>query len=175
MPVAGIAREALMNIAVMSDSHDNIWNLRKALEVISSRHCERIIHCGDFVAPFVFKEFIQAQIPVYAVFGNNDGDRYLLTRTAADSSGLITLFSLVGECTVDGRRVAFTHEWPVAEGLAATGAYDLVCFGHSHQYDQDRTGSTIVLNPGEVMGKDGDPGFCIVDMDSLGIERIDIH
>lgn len=164
-----------MNIAVMSDSHDNIWNLRKALDVISSRHCEMILHCGDFVAPFVFKEFMQAQIPLYAVFGNNDGDRYLLTKTAIDSNGLITLFSLVGEVAVNGRRIAFTHEWPVAVGLAATAKYDLTCFGHSHQYDQDRIGNTIVLNPGEIMGKDGNPGFCIVKTGDLDIERVDIH
>lgn len=164
-----------MKIAVMSDSHDNIWNLRKALDIICSRNCGMIIHCGDFVAPFVFKEFIEAKIPLHAVFGNNDGDRYLLTKTAADSSGLITLYSLVGEHVADGCRIAFTHEWPVAEGLAAAGRYDLVCFGHSHQYDQDRINDAIVLNPGEIMGKDGDPGFCIVDTDGLGIERIDVH
>lgn len=163
-----------MKIAVMSDSHDHIWNLRKALGIICSRNCDTIIHCGDFVAPFVFKEFIEAKIPLQAVFGNNDGDRYLLTKTAADSKGLITLYSLVGECAFEGRRIAFTHEWPVAEGLAAAGGYDLVCFGHSHQYDQDRIGATIVLNPGEIMGKDGDPGFCIVDTEGLRIERVDI-
>jgi len=164
-----------MNIAVMSDSHDNIWNLRKALDIISSRNCDIIIHCGDFVVPFVFKEFMAAGVPLYAVFGNNDGDRYLLAKTAAESGGLITLFSLVGECVVKGRRIAFTHEWAAAEGLAAAGRYDLVCFGHSHQYAQERIGHTIVLNPGEIMGKDGDPGFCIVDTEGIGIERVDIE
>ena len=163
-----------MNIAVMSDSHDHIWNLRKALAVIRSRSCGMIIHCGDFVAPFVFKEFIEAEVPLFAVFGNNDGDRHLLTKTAVDSGGLITLHSLIGECTIDNRRIAFTHEWPVAEGLASAGRHDLVCFGHSHQYDQDRINETAVLNPGEIMGKDGDPGFCIIDTQQLTIERIDI-
>jgi len=38
-----------MIIAVMSDSHDNIWNLRKALAIIKEKRAGMIIHCGDFV------------------------------------------------------------------------------------------------------------------------------
>ena len=163
-----------MKIAVMSDSHDNIWNLRKAIEAIKSKQCKLIIHCGDFVAPFMFIELKQAGIPVHCVFGNNDGDRYLLTRFADESNGLITLYSLIGELNLDSYKIGFTHEWPVAQGLAATGKYDLVCFGHSHQHHTDRIGATMVLNPGEIMGKDGDPGFCVVDTDSQKTRRIDI-
>jgi len=31
-----------MKIAVISDSHDNIWNPRKALDIIFSRGCDII-------------------------------------------------------------------------------------------------------------------------------------
>jgi predicted phosphodiesterase len=33
-----------MIIAVISDSHDNIWNLRKAIEIMKDEHTEGIIH-----------------------------------------------------------------------------------------------------------------------------------
>jgi len=161
-----------MNIAVMSDSHDNIWNLRKALAVIRAEGCGRIIHCGDFVAPFMFKELEKVDIPVHCVFGNNDGDKALLTRFALQSNGLITLDSIVGELDIDGFKIAFTHEWTVAEGLAAGGKYDLVCFGHSHQHVVQQSGDTLVLNPGEIMGKDGEPGFCVVDTESRRVRRV---
>ena len=46
-----------MIIAVMSDSHDNIWNLRKALAIIQKEGAGLIIHCGDFVAPFIMSIF----------------------------------------------------------------------------------------------------------------------
>jgi len=163
-----------MKIAVMSDSHDHIWNLRKALVVIKAEGCEKIIHCGDFVAPFMFKELKQAGIAVLCVFGNNDGDKALLTRFAMESRGLITLYPIIGELTADGCRIAFTHEWPVAEGLAATGKYNLVCFGHSHQYALKHIGKTMALNPGEIMGKDGEPGFCIFDTGAREVERFSI-
>ncbi len=163
-----------MKLAVMSDSHDNIWKLRKALDIINSRQCEKIIHCGDFVAPFMFKEIEAAGIAAHCVFGNNDGDRYLLTRIATQSNGLITLDPVIGEISIDAFKIGFTHEWPVAQGLAATGRYQMVCFGHSHQYALTHAGGTLLLNPGEIMGKDGDPGFCIFDTATQDIQRISV-
>ncbi|MCF8024533.1 MAG: metallophosphoesterase family protein, partial [Desulfobacteraceae bacterium] len=38
-----------MKIAVLSDTHDNIRNVRKALELIAGQHVEAIIHCGDVI------------------------------------------------------------------------------------------------------------------------------
>ncbi len=161
-----------MKIAVMSDSHDNIWNLSKALDRIRDEKAEMIIHCGDIVAPFSLKQLLDAGVPVHCVFGNNDGDHYLLTRAAHASKGRITIYPLIGEIDAGGFKIAFTHEWPVAEGLAATGKYDLVCFGHSHQHASLTSGTTLLLNPGEILGKDGDPGFCFVDTAGPTVQRI---
>ena len=163
-----------MLIAVMSDSHDHLENLGKALKLIKKNDVRRIIHCGDFVAPFVLKALQTARVPVNGVFGNNDGDQFLLTHTAFNSEGLITLDSLIGKINIEDFRIAYTHQWQVAEGLAATGKYDLVCFGHSHTFYKDQAGETLILNPGEIMGKDGDPGFCLVDTESREIKRISI-
>ncbi len=71
-----------MKIAIMSDTHDNIWNLDDALSIINEEKAEIIIHCGDFIAPFMLKELEKSQRPVYGVLGNNDGSQYLLTKTA---------------------------------------------------------------------------------------------
>lgn len=163
-----------MKIAVMSDTHDNIWNLRKALELVKDSSAEAVIHCGDIIAPFVFKEFIDAAVPLHCVFGNNDGDKYLLTKTANSSNGLITLYGVLGEMDAAGFSIAFTHEPGFAEGLAATGKYDLVCFGHTHTPVQKQKGHTLLLNPGDVMGKEGDAGFCILDTENRSVSRLEI-
>lgn len=34
--------------------------------------------------------------------------------------------------------------------------------------------NSLILNPGEIMGKDGDPGFCIVDTETRDIRQIPI-
>ncbi|NVL89700.1 MAG: metallophosphoesterase [Desulfobacterales bacterium] len=163
-----------MILAVMSDTHDHIWNVRKALRLIQERDVEAIIHCGDFIAPFVLKELDQAQIPVHGVFGNNDGDQYLLTKLSMTELSNITLYGLMGELELGDFKVAFTHYRAVADGLAATGQFDLVCFGHSHEAFIEKVGKTDLLNPGEVMGKDGSPGFYLVDTSTRKYELVSL-
>ena len=163
-----------MRLDVMSDTHDHIWNARKALELVRKRGAEAIIHCGDFVAPFMLKELDQAQIPVHGVFGNNDGDQYLLTKMSLTELSNITLYGFMGELKFADFRVAFTHYRAAAEGLAASGQFDLVCFGHSHETFHDKAGKADLLNPGEVMGKDWSPGFYLVDTSARKYEPISL-
>ena len=46
-----------MKIGVLSDSHDNLPNIRKAVEVFSKNGVEALIHGGDFCSPFTLAEF----------------------------------------------------------------------------------------------------------------------
>jgi uncharacterized protein len=170
----GFKEGRIMIIAVMSDSHDNIWNLKKALKIIKDESAGMIIHCGDFVAPFMAKELHTAGVPVHGVFGNNDGDQYLLTRFSLTTTTNLTFHGLVGQVEINDFNIAFTHERIVAEGLAFSGNFKMVCFGHSHEYFLQEIGTTILLNPGEIMGKDGRPGFCLVDTDAAEIERVEL-
>jgi len=163
-----------MIIAVMSDSHDNIWNLRKALSIITEKDAGMIIHCGDFIAPFMLIELDRVSLPVHGVFGNNDGDQYLLTKLSLNTLTNITLHSLMGQVDIDGFKIAFTHQGVVGEALAAGGNFKMVCFGHSHVYMLKGINGTILLNPGEIMGKDGSPGFCFVDTTTQKIERVEL-
>jgi len=163
-----------MIVAVMSDSHDNIWNLRKALDIVENEGAGMIIHCGDFVAPFMAKELNEAGIPVHGVFGNNDGDQYLLTKFSLTTLTNITFHGLVGQVDIGDFKIAFTHEKVVAQGMAGGGNFKMVCFGHSHEYYKKKIGATILLNPGEIMGKDGRPGFCLVDTDTAAIKRVEL-
>lgn len=163
-----------MLVAIMSDSHDNIWNLQKAVEIIVNRQAGLIVHCGDFIAPFMLKELDNAGIPVHGVFGNNDGDQYMLTKMALTMLSNINLYGLVGQVDVEGFAIGFTHYAQMGEGLVSAGDCHLVCFGHSHQHEIRKVGDTTLLNPGELMGKEGFPGFCFLDIDSGKIERVEL-
>jgi len=163
-----------MIITVMSDSHDNIWNLRKALEIIKGENAELIIHCGDFVAPFMFKELETAKVPVHGVFGNNDGDQYLLTQLSLTELKNITLHGPIGQFDLNEFIIKFTHYQEIADGLAALGDCKLVCYGHSHTYMKKQINDTILLNPGEIMGMEGSPGFCFVDTRNWEVERVEL-
>jgi len=42
-----------MQLAILSDTHDNIWKLDTALILMAD--ADVLIHCGDLCAPFVVK------------------------------------------------------------------------------------------------------------------------
>jgi len=163
-----------MLVAVMSDSHDNIWNLRKAVKIIKDRQAGLLIHCGDFIAPFMLKELDVAGIPVHGVFGNNDGDQYMLTKMSLSMLNNITLHGVSGQVDTEGFTIGFTHYAEMGDGLVFAGNCRLVCFGHSHEHEIRKVGHVTLLNPGEIMGKEGSPGFCFVDTETAGIERVEL-
>lgn len=161
-----------MRLAVMSDTHDQIHNLRRAVAEIRAAGCGLIIHCGDFVAPFMLPELDAAGLPVHGVFGNNDGDKYNLTKYSLTRCRNITLHGFFGQMEVGGCRIAFIHDGVMAEDIAAGGRYQIVCYGHSHVYAHKKIGDTLLVNPGELLGKDDVPGFCIVDTETLAPQRV---
>lgn len=161
-----------MIIAVMSDSHDHIWNVRKALEVLRSQGAENIIHCGDLIAPFTLRELARFDGPVHWVLGNNDGDPYMLAKISLTELDNIKPHGLIGRLRLDGVSISFTHHEEMGLALAHTGEHDLVCCGHTHRYRQESINATTLLNPGDLMGKDGPGGFCLFDTTSREIELV---
>lgn len=152
-----------MIIAVLSDTHDNIWNLADALDKVRASGAEVLIFCGDFCAPFTLTQIAQGfPGPVHCVFGNNDGDPWLLTRNAL-AAGNVTLHGQYAELALGGRRIAVNHYPEIARRIAESGQFDLVCYGHNHRCKVERVGETVLANPGEVMGRFGSPTFGLYD------------
>ena len=155
-----------MQVAVISDIHDNIWKLEAVLEHINEMGAEVIIFCGDFCAPFTLKQIADGfSGPVHCVFGNNDGDKWFLSRIAASAED-VTLHGELAELTLGERRIAVNHYPHISQGLAASGRYDAVFFGHSHERHLARVGNTLLLNPGEVMGRLGPSTYALYDTET---------
>ena len=153
-----------MKVAVLSDVHDHIWNLEVLLSQI--RDAGLLIFCGDFCAPFTLDMIGEGfPGPVYATLGNNDGDVLLLTRVAGKHPN-VTLVAPFGEVEADGQRLAFVHYPQFGEGLAALGRYDAVFAGHSHVGEVRTIGRTLFANPGEVMGRLGEPSYGLYDTET---------
>lgn len=153
-----------MIVAVISDIHDNLWQLALALREIAL--AEAAIFCGDFCAPFTLDE-LAARFgqPIYAVFGNNDGDKVLHT-TVASRHPNVTLLGEFGEVELGGRLIAVTHHPEIGRALAGANRYDVVCSGHTHAAHSEQIGATLWLNPGEVMGRFGHSSFALYDTDA---------
>ena len=64
-----------MKISVISDIHDHIWNLQKALSMPELQATEAMLFCGDLCSPFVIHLLGRVYSnPIHMVLGNNDGD-----------------------------------------------------------------------------------------------------
>lgn len=160
-----------MKVGVISDSHDNLPNLRYALKAIAARNVQTLFHCGDLISPFVTKELGTFPGEVHCVFGNNDGDRFLALKVGGQAAENVTHYGEFGFVTVDGHKIGFTHYHEYAKGFAAAGLCDAAFFGHTHVHHEERVGDVLVLNPGELLGLMGKPSFCVYDTETRSFER----
>ncbi len=159
-----------MNIAVISDIHDNIWNLHKALQNKSLQSADVLLCCGDLCAPFIIKLLGQGYAsPIHMVLGNNDGDLAAIIRTASEYANIhIHGEYFTGE--FGGKTIGMNHYPDKARILARSGVFDVVCYGHNHILSADEmVGETLMINPGAIMGYNGGelkeirPTFIVLD------------
>lgn len=166
-----------MKIAVLSDSHDHIWNLNKILSQIKSK-VGAIIHCGDVIAPFTIKLIAYANLPTYVVLGNNDEDHIGMYKKGTEKFTWITVGEQFGEVELEGRKIAFTHYPKLGELLAGSREYDAVFHGHTHVVRNEAFGKTTLVNPGSVCGiikgKTATASYAIYDTDSNSAQIINL-
>lgn len=158
-----------MKIAVISDSHDHIDNLRKAIKIIKTENINYTIHCGDFCAPFIIKELSTLEHEVFGVFGNVDGDKYRILQNKPDN---VQLYPEFAELKIDNTKIAVVHYPELAKILAYSGKYKVVFYGHTHIRKIEKIGSTLLVNPGEIMNLNSDPSFIIYNSEDNKIKTI---
>jgi putative phosphoesterase len=163
-----------MKIAILSDSHDNIPNLRAAVARCNNNGVSLIIHCGDLISPFMLEELAGFRGAVHLVYGNNVGDQHLISQAGGTRHPSISHHGVLGAVEAGGRKIAFTHYPQLARGLVASGDFDVVCCGHNHRYQVEEHGKRLLVNPGELLGKDAQPTFCILDCEKMMVERIEV-
>lgn len=164
-----------MKIAVLSDSHDHLDNLSWALRWVKEIGVQRLFFLGDFCAPFSLKKMAEDFTgPIDAVFGNNDGDPFLLTQVALAHHN-VTFHSPLAELEVEGRKVALQHYPELGLRLAESGAYDAVFTGHDHLRYIHQVGETLWANPGEIMGRLGSPSFGVWDTEDNSFSHIEMQ
>jgi putative phosphoesterase len=150
-----------MLVAVCSDIHDNIWKLEAAMPRLNQAGV--LVFCGDFCAPFTLTQLAEGfDGPVHVVFGNNDGDQRLLVREA-QKAGNVELYGQFGMIEVGSLSIAFNHYPDISRALAHSQQYDVVCYGHDHTLHEERIGETLLVNPGEIMGRFGRSTFMLLD------------
>lgn len=154
-----------MKIAIISDIHDNAHNIVLILEEIYKTDVEQIYFLGDFVGAGISRILLTSTIPIYAIWGNNDGDRSLITRFSLEEGSNLTVgFDTYDVVEIDKRKIFLTHYPLIANTIAKSGEFDAVFYGHDHLKSYNRVGECLVLNPGEVGAyKTGIASYAIYD------------
>jgi hypothetical protein len=159
-----------MRIAIISDTHDNVPNLEKALAWMKENNIEQLIFCGDLCAPSMIKEIIAPNFSgqIHMVFGNVE-DRELTPQVAGQFKN-VKHYGDQGEFKIDQHDVAFVHFPMEAKKLAESGKYDFVFYGHTHKPWTEKIGKTEMLNPGTLAGMFNKATFAVWDTETGEIE-----
>jgi putative phosphoesterase len=138
-----------MRIGVVSDTHNNLANVAKIVELFNSANVDRVIHTGDITQAKTIEVFARLDAPMYGVYGNNDEERASLEAAIADCG-----FQFCEPPFIDiwaKRQIIVVHDPLEFEGHIAPG-HDLALHGHTHRYRLERTEHQMVFNPGECAG-----------------------
>jgi putative phosphoesterase len=142
-----------MKIGVISDTHDNLPLVDKAVARLNEEKVELTLHAGDYTSPFVIPKFKALDRRLIGVFGNNDGDHEFLKKRFGETTNceIRGRFALVD---VEGFRIALLHgdEVELLNALVDSQGFDAVVSGHTHVLVNRVEGRTLVLCPGEVCG-----------------------
>lgn len=165
-----------MKIAIISDIHDNFGNLVKALKIIKKKKPEQVVFLGDFCSNGIAKVLANFSIPIFAIWGNNDGDRTTILKTSLQQGSNLSIGTNIYEVVeFGGRKIFLSHFHDFARSIAKSGDFDAVFFGHTHERFKEFLGDCLLLNPGELSGhRTGEVGFAIYDTKMNDVEMIKI-
>ncbi len=142
-----------MLIGIISDTHDNLFAVEKAINRLNQEKVELVLHAGDYVSPFIIPKFETLNCKFIGVFGNNDGDHEFLKKKFLETRNC-EIHGRFTEVFVDNFRIALLHgeETELLNTLIRSQYFDAVIHGHSHSNVSEIKGKTLSINPGEVCG-----------------------
>ena len=156
-----------MKIAIISDIHDNLVNLRQILDWSEKNSIETLICCGDITdddtLDFLAKKFSG---PIHLVRGNIE---YYDPESLKKYKN-IDYLGKSGIRTIGAHIVGICHEPGYIERLLEKKEAQIIFFGHTHKpWIEDRSGVKIV-NPGTVAGTFSRPTFAYWDTETGKLE-----
>lgn len=158
-----------MRIGVVSDTHNNLRNVGKIIELLNAAKVDRVIHTGDITQAKTLNLFAQLDAPLFGVFGNND-----LERESLESSIAIHGFSFCEPpfiTTWADKEIIVVHDPLEFAGRLTNQA--LALHGHTHRYRHEQTGQQLIFNPGECAGIiAGFNSIGIVDLTNMQTQQI---
>lgn len=157
-----------MLIGLMSDSHDHVPHIRQAVKKFKEQRVKLVLHAGDFCSPFTVPPF--EGLEMKGIFGNNDGDHYLLMRKFREIGA--EHLGTFGDLKIDSRKIALYHgtDAPITAALEQSGNYDVVVSGHTHEKKAEMVDGTLAINPGTTHGFDDIATIAFLETEALDVK-----
>lgn len=168
-------------VFIVSDTHDNLSSVKKFLSVLRSvTKPSYLIHLGDIVSPFTLRllaEELPQNFGLKVVLGNNDGDKMLLSSVAKEVA------DQPEEVELCGMKVMLLHGFKSPEltekivgGIACSGHYDIVMYGHTHRFKLRECCASYILNPGTLSGYlSNEATYALLDCEGFTASVVDLE
>jgi len=157
-----------MRLGLISDTHDNVPMVKRAVELFNQESVELVLHAGDYVAPFSLKPLFSLECDFMGVWGNNDGDKIALDRIGQHKIVDSPCVEMYGK-----KRILLAHNIEILEAVISSQHFSLIVYGHSHKAEVRKEGRTLVVNPGECGGwVYGKSSVAVADLESQTAEII---
>ena len=159
-----------MRIGVVSDTHNNLRNVGRIVELFNAAAVDRVIHTGDITQAKTLDVFANLHAPMFGVFGNNDKERDALHAAVLRHGFQFAEPPL--ELVWHERRILVVHDPLDFEGVLQRN-HQLALHGHTHLQRIEQRDQQLFFNPGECAGHmHGLNAVGIVDLDSLTPELL---
>jgi putative phosphoesterase len=141
-----------MLIGLISDTHDRLPYINKAIKKLNSLGIDLVLHAGDYVSPFVVTPFKPLRGKMIGVYGNNDREVYLLKKKFKMID--IDIKGRFAEIDINEIKIALIHgdDENLLNSIIKSDYYNVVVHGHTHQEKISKKGNTSIINPGEICG-----------------------
>ncbi|MEM2979771.1 MAG: metallophosphoesterase [Thermoproteota archaeon] len=141
-----------MLIGLISDTHDHLKMIEKAVAFFNEKNVNMVLHAGDVISPFTVRKFKECRAKLILVYGNNDGDRSNLQRMFSEISAQFYWPAAILE--LDGKKTLMLHgeDLKLIDEIASKKMFDLIVAGHTHEPSLRKIGEVLWVNPGEACG-----------------------
>lgn len=172
-----------MKLGIISDIHDHIPNLLKAIKILNQEKVKKVYFCGDLCSPFTLKFLKNLKAPIRAVLGNNEGDKLGIQRRIKKYKLKLEYEPKQGRIFTDkiaGFNIIVYHgdSHNITQSLLADKNYNLVLTGHTHEPHIRKINGKIWINPGSIVGFSekifNKPSFAIFDTSKKQVKMINL-